>query len=302
MTTSKSNSKKRVFKYLFWGYLVISGILFYIIFQNGNSEIKEVRNEIVNNQLMIDSLKADNDFKSDLMKADKYFIEGKYDTASLFYNKIEKEYINKAIPSNIALRKSRVVEVNSVRDSMVNSLNTYISSYDNATHDKDSLLSKIELLETIYSTGIVKLENEIRNLQLINVEKEEQLANKVEKEMLTFVNGNGNSIFYLGEVKNEKANGFGIGIFNTGGVYKGDWKNNKRHGKGSYNWKDGHRYIGEYINDEREGQGTYMWENGEKYVGGWKSNKRNGIGILYNKNGKIIYEGNWDEGSMMSLK
>lgn len=302
MSASKSNSKKKVFKYLFWGYLVISGALFFFIFQNHNSEIKKIKNEVVNNQLIIDSLKIESEFKSDLMEADRYFIEGNYDTASMFYNKIEKEYLNNATPSYMGLRKSRIVEVNSVRDSIVNSLNTYILSYDNVTHDKDSLLAKIELLETIYSTGILKMENEIKSLQLINKEKEQQLANKVDKEMLTFVNGNGNSIFYLGEVKNDKASGFGIGIFNTGGVYKGEWKNNKRHGNGTYEWKDGHRYIGEYADDVREGQGTYFWENGEKYVGGWKNNKRNGEGIPYNKKGGIIYEGDWDEGSMMSLK
>ena len=41
------------------------------------------------------------------------------------------------------------------------------------------------------------------------------------------------------------------------------------------------------------GFGKYIWRDGESYVGEWKNNLKHGKGIDYDKNGKIIYEGDY---------
>jgi|SRR5690554_273797 len=298
MSALKINSKKKVYQYLFWAYVFISGILFVLISQSKNSEIKSVESEISNKQLIIDSLNSDIDFRSELITADMYFIKGSYDTAVMLYDKLNINYVDDELQSLIEMRKRRTEEITLVKDSLVNNLKTYVYSFNTATNEKDSLLTKIEVLQMNYAEIIFKMRNDIDLLKKMNSDKEEELASKIDKDLLSFVNRNNNTIFYLGAVVNEQANGFGIGVYNTGGVYKGDWKNNMRFGQGSYEWKDGHKYVGEYVDDQRNGKGTYFWENGEKYIGGWKKGKRNGYGILYNKDGVISYEGEWVDGNV----
>jgi len=103
----------------------------------------------------------------------------------------------------------------------------------------------------------------------------------------------GNSVSYLGEKKDGMADGFGVGIWSTGGIYKGDWKKNLRHGTGTYKWKDGESYHGEFVEGKRTGKGTYKWKDGETYIGEWNNNMRNGTGSIFYPNGKLKYEGIW---------
>lgn len=110
---------------------------------------------------------------------------------------------------------------------------------------------------------------------------------------LNLTSSKGNKFEYLGDIENQKANGYGIGIYESGSIYKGYWKDNQRHGKGIFTWKDGERYDGEYINDLRHGEGIYVWKNGEKYSGQWKEDRRHGEGIIFKKNGKIKNSGVW---------
>jgi len=106
-----------------------------------------------------------------------------------------------------------------------------------------------------------------------------------------FKSSKGVKIEYAGQVVNGKANGYGVGLFESGGVYKGSWQNNKRHGKGVYTWKDGEKYDGDFVDDKREGFGIYTWKNGEKYEGQWKNDMRDGKGTIYKANGEIKIAG-----------
>ena len=55
-------------------------------------------------------------------------------------------------------------------------------------------------------------------------------------------------------------------------------------------------YLGEINeNGQRHGQGTFTYESGEKYVGAWQNGKAHGQGTLSDKNGNVIYEGEWEE-------
>lgn len=110
---------------------------------------------------------------------------------------------------------------------------------------------------------------------------------------LNFFNPKGKSVNYYGEVKDEKANGYGMGIFDSKGVYEGYWKNNERHGKGKYTWVNGDKYEGDFNDDSRHGYGIYLFSTGEKYVGNWKNDLRNGKGTFYSKEGKVLLDGTW---------
>lgn len=133
----------------------------------------------------------------------------------------------------------------------------------------------------------------IDSLKGIIAQKTSELARKDSKQVISFTNENGNLIHYIGEVDNGKAFGGGIGIWNTGSIYKGEWKDNMRHGTGEFRWADGQVYEGEFKNDIRSGKGKYYWPSGERYEGEFANNRMNGEGILYDPDGNKKYEGEW---------
>ncbi len=117
---------------------------------------------------------------------------------------------------------------------------------------------------------------------------------------------NGGVLSYEGDFVNGEKDGYGrdySGYF----LYEGYWKADKKQGKGkliSRNAFDKSQteYDGDWIADKKEGYGTEIKKdkNGkelEKYVGNWNKDKRHGEGKLF-KNGKLIYEGNFDNGNM----
>jgi hypothetical protein len=116
---------------------------------------------------------------------------------------------------------------------------------------------------------------------------------------LKLTSAKGSKFNYTGDVQDGSANGNGVGIYESGSVYKGTWKNNQRDGKGEFKWKDGERYHGDFSNDFRQGQGTYYWKNGDYYVGGWKQDKRHGFGTLFKANGKIKKKGIWENDELV---
>lgn len=125
---------------------------------------------------------------------------------------------------------------------------------------------------------------------------------------------------YSGNLKNNVPEGHGQFTFADGDTYQGDWHEGKIHGNGIYtfadgsryegSWKDGIKsgcglyvfangdsYSGEYLNGNRHGQGTYTWGSGRKYVGQWAFNRRNGFGTLYDRNGSVLFQGQWRDDS-----
>ncbi|MFA9187542.1 hypothetical protein AAGV33_03385 [Flavobacterium sp. FBOR7N2.3] len=139
---------------------------------------------------------------------------------------------------------------------------------------------------------VVLAENSIVKSELALV-KQELDELKTPKAMLDLVSSKGVKFQYIGQFKRGNANGYGIGLFESGSVYKGFWKDNKRQGKGVFTWKDGERYEGNYVEDKRDGEGNYYWKNGEIFKGQWQDDKRNGPGKLFKKNGKLKKEGIW---------
>jgi hypothetical protein len=105
----------------------------------------------------------------------------------------------------------------------------------------------------------------------------------------TFTDG-GN---YVGEWKNDMANGQGTFTYANGDKYVGEWKDGKKHGQGTYIMADGGNYVGEWKNDMANGQGTYTYVNGDKYVGEFKDDKKYGQGTYTMADG-TVYKGLWE--------
>ncbi|MCV9387333.1 MORN repeat-containing protein [Reichenbachiella ulvae] len=167
----------------------------------------------------------------------------------------------------------------------------------------------IETFQIIPSVATPKEVRDYDSLQFVlrkrEVELEKikgQLKRKSHGEYLTFESTKGTTIYFVGEVSNEKANGQGIALLSTGSRYEGEWKNNLRHGKGTFYWPDGEYYQGEYHNDQRQGLGSYYWPNGEKFTGQWEKDLRNGEGIFYDKHGEIVASGIWKDDELVVVQ
>lgn len=154
--------------------------------------------------------------------------------------------------------------------------------------------------EEIRSYDSLQYALEKASIQIAYLRK--QLEEKTAGTYLTFPSSKGNSIHYVGEVSDGKANGRGIGLFTTGSRYVGKWKNNMRHGEGTFYWPDGEFYTGSYRNDRREGQGTYHWPSGEKFVGQWANDARNGQGTFYGPEGDIVAQGVWENDELVEVE
>ncbi|MDN3676949.1 TIR domain-containing protein [Flavobacterium paronense] len=137
---------------------------------------------------------------------------------------------------------------------------------------------------------------------------------------------------YEGEFKNNLFNGNGTINYANGDTYSGSWKNDEKDGHGTYITKDGYKYIGtwekdnekigyrthatkfsSYIgytkNGKRDGLGTFIifdkyeirnCPNSKKYIGGWKEDMLEGFGRCYDKNNKLIYEGDFKDDKPVS--
>ncbi len=220
---------------------------------------------------------------------------------------IFKGEYQKALEKYDLLNNQNSEEINTLinkRKNYINQLLQDIQSDNQSLINKDitishnkqfinSLQNENDSLKTHYVLQINSLTSQVENLEQEISKKEKVITHKENIKVISFKNKKGNTIHYLGEITNQKANGGGVGIWSTGSIYKGNWKNNMRHGKGTFEWADGEKYEGEFVNDIKEGQGTYYWMSGEKYVGEWKNDKRNGKGILYDPDNNIRYDGFW---------
>ncbi|TDT45267.1 hypothetical protein CLV90_2352 [Maribacter spongiicola] len=217
-----------------------------------------------------------------LVAIDSVLMRGDYNRAIESYNTTlqNHEELNTVIPLRIALAQKLMQ-----KDLKSNSekLNEEVSI--------DSIANAPVSQSQIRSIDSLNFALEKARVQLSNMRK--QLNNKSFGEYLSFTSKKGTALHYVGQVKNNKANGIGIAVLETGSRYEGEWKDNLREGNGTFYWADGQYYIGSYKNDMRNGEGTYFWPNGEKYKGQWKDDKRNGKGIFHKKEGSVI-SGIWE--------
>lgn len=77
-----------------------------------------------------------------------------------------------------------------------------------------------------------------------------------------------------------------------GKKYIGEMLNGKRHGKGSYSSSKG-KYEGDFQLDNFHGKGVLTFSDGSKYEGEFKDSKFHGKGIFMDKDGNILYDGEY---------
>ncbi len=253
--------------------IFITGLCFYLLYnykiEKQSNELKELKEKYT---LKIDSLET---YK-------KYF-----QATHLYLEGFEQEAntIVKSIPMSDSLW------INTVELLQNKSNNTspkiILSQREKTVHDTIIAYDKV---------AISDLEKTKNDLEVAKSKLNElQMASGI----LNLTSSKGKKFQYIGQTKNGNAEGFGVGIFETGSIYKGYWQNNFRHGKGIFTWKDNEHYEGEFNNDKRDGYGEYHWKNGEVYKGFWKNDQRHGEGKLFKKNGKLKKEGIWQNDELV---
>ena len=60
--------------------------------------------------------------------------------------------------------------------------------------------------------------------------------------------------------------------YSDGDVYVGEHKDDKANGQGTYTYASGDVYVGEWKDDQRNGQGTYTYASGKVENGIWLEN------------------------------
>ena len=72
---------------------------------------------------------------------------------------------------------------------------------------------------------------------------------------------------------------------------------NEKDKKWNYAKSNDGKYLGQINtkNGDLEGKGVFIWNNGIKYIGNWKEGNMNGEGALYDKDNKLIFEGNYSK-------
>ncbi len=231
--------------------------------------------------------------------ADSILLSGNFDQAEKAYIKIKEQY-----PHRVNLPE-QLKAMNHKR----NQYETYLELQDELNTHIETI-EQLESYMTIIERRYHNLSQEQGRINQVNVYSEEtrfkvdsvvdnsivnDLASNV-KGILEIINFDGVEIKYIGEVKNNEANGYGYAVFAKKGFYEGFWANNMRNGNGIYYWQNGDTYAGSYVDGKREGMGTYTFASGEIYTGDWQDNFRNGNGKLINKKGKLVFEGIWEGG------
>lgn len=275
-------------------YIAFSVIFIIYLFKTQNNLQKEFNEELSTVKYKRDSVKDRGEFLIEFLKADNKYILGEYEEAIEKFNIIKKHPFKTSFEHDLVeLRLNRIDEILNNIDTLSSDIEAYRFSLNNAKENIETLEVEKDSIIEFKKEEISNYKEQVAQLQEQIKEKDQQLSKKDKVKVISFRNEKGNQIHYLGEVKNDKANGGGVGIWDTGGLYKGSWKDNQRHGEGVYTWKDGHKYEGTFVEGIREGQGTYYWSSGEKYDGEWKNNMRNGQGTLYDRDNNIQYEGEW---------
>lgn len=226
-----------------------------------------------------------------LTQIDSMLLRGDYDTAIQSYNTsmLSQEENKMGIPLRIALAEKLL------HDQMgTTSGDSHLrAQIDSLSQQKAATPEEVRKYDSLNFTL------EKTKVQLARLKR--QMNNKSFGEYLKFRSKKGNQMHYVGQVKNGKANGYGIALLDTGSRYEGQWQDNQRQGEGTFYWPDGEYYIGEYAYDRRSGFGTYYWPNGEKYAGEWKEDKRSGSGQFFGTDGDVIADGEWNDDKLVEI-
>lgn len=167
-----------------------------------------------------------------------------------------------------------------------------------------SLKNQLAQSQNLYSGGDKKLASRLDSMAAANTELKDSLyflneqyqKLRLNRNLYTLTNAKGDKIYYFGDMKGDRADGYGVAIWPSGEVYKGEWKQNKRHGKGILTWESGEKYVGDFADDVRHGYGILNKADGTRYEGEWKNDMEHGTGTLYDRGNKALKQGTWQNG------
>lgn len=288
--------KKRVYRNLFFISLVLLVIAVFLYTKDYVSkEETHIDDELIST-LQFKELEEELQLINRLRKLDNQLLfEDNYQStledlkALLQKNDIKEQKLIDEISNRIEYVKNLIEDQKENELSRINLRNQLVRQdkiIDSLNTSKDSISLNIKQSELFNQRKIDSLTDLLKK-------KNELLKLKETVKVISFKNTNGNTIRYLGETQQDQANGNGVGIWDTGSIYRGEWKENKRHGVGEFEWKDGQKYEGDFQAGERTGKGTYYWPSGEKYIGDFKNNKRHGNGVFYDPDGNVKFDGSW---------
>ena len=286
--SEKLNKQKKRFKVLFYVTFlllitIVPSLIWLMTKNNSDSGLNKLKDEISKKEVEIESL-------NDILEADAIWI---YDRDLKQAIQQLKSLDENAENENIQNRISALQKLENEFNSDSNSVEQYRVQVQSQEKSLEKFESERDSLQNIVTTNLDSIKKRSDSLVQVVAEKNQALARKDDIQVISFKSENGDEVHYLGEVKNGKANGGGIGIWRTGSIYRGKWKNNKRHGSGTFEWADGQKYEGDFQDDVRTGVGTYYWPSGERYEGEFENNRREGYGTLFDPDGNISFEGDW---------
>jgi hypothetical protein len=285
-------------KYFSVVILLFPTLLFAILYGISAKNLSKANEllEIANvEQNRLKTLEQRTTFDSIKSVADEQFIMGNYPEALQLYGQLpDVEYAE--------IREHR----NKLAESITNETTGNSESFLFREQQIQKLKKELILLENenlqlqfSYSDSIQNILKQLYTTIELNDKQSKELNSK-KTGRLEFKSPKGNKVRYLGDLNSNKANGNGVGIWESGSFYEGEWKSNMRHGKGVFEWADGEKYEGNYLKDLRSGFGIYHWKNGERYEGEWLNDQRNGQGTVYDKKGNIKVTGIWENDELKS--
>ncbi|WP_291724336.1 MORN repeat-containing protein [Bernardetia sp.] len=234
-----------------------------------------------------------------LKKANLAFFEKNYQKSFMYYSLVDSLTIDTL---DLEVKAKYYVQSQEVIKGNLDSLKYILKVAYTGSMEKEEALRKLqeEIVERDRQIDTLHHQLDETNIALHDIEEVNQtLSHRLEQtaedkyQVLDFTNKENTSIRYYGRVENDKANGFGIGIFETGGIYEGNWKNNLPNGKGRYEWKNEDVYEGNYVEGRREGYGVYIFSSQIRYEGDWVNNLREGRGKMYSPEGQLLLDGDW---------
>lgn len=97
-----------------------------------------------------------------------------------------------------------------------------------------------------------------------------------------------------------KMNGVGFQQLDTGGRFSGSFRNGLWHGLGLFVSEDGHQFEGTFVNGVQQGLGRRTYPDGSTSEGQYADNVLSGYGALWNREGKLMFMGRYDNGPKRS--
>ena len=238
--------------------------------------IKNIINEYIN---IINLLKSNKD----------YYIK----CINNILNNIENSFDQLIKKSNNKIEEIKI-KYNNINN-LKEKINNFFSNLDRNNYNE--IKNYEEIKNSFNFNNINKLNFNIE-YELENLEKIKEMNYKISKSCNDIIDKcyifnetkkNFRNKLYIGHIKNNLKESFGILYIKNSGKYKGEFKNDKMDGHGIYYFKDGSKYEGEFKNDHKEGKGIYYYKNGSKYEGEFKNDNFEGIGTFYHSNGNIEF-------------